>query len=212
MSDVKVKTVDNIRELIRKARQASFKNLGHAGGGLRKAAQRLIKRSKDSSLVGTPPHTARGALKNSILYAVEGDHTVVIGPSVNLISDVAAAHEHGREQRPRSLRGKTRNELLVTGTNWKLEVGGHGPIPDSKGTVYIKFKTDAQVVKSMVYIDNAPDSAFGNTKKARAAAQKRRILARSSGGSVKYPKRPFMGPALMQNLDRIPSIWTGSVR
>lgn len=214
MIDFHGKTSDEIKELLRKARAATFKNLGHAGAALRRAAQRKIRRSKEPSEVGTPPHTARGALKNSILYAVEGERGVVIGPSVNLISDVAAAHEHGLPQKPKSARGISEADALIAGTNWKMYVGGHGPIGDKLGTVYIKFKSPAQVDKSLKYIFEAPDDAFGNTKRARLQAKKRRILAAvaAKGGTATYPKRPFMGPTLTENLDRLPSVWAGSVR
>lgn len=212
MSSVRV--VDNTNEVKRAVRRAAFKNLGHAGASLRLAARRLIKTRQASSDPGEPPNTRRGALRNSILYAVEGDHTVVIGPAVHLISDVARVHEHGGTQRPRSLRGKSEAQLLTAGTNWELFVGGHGPIGDSGGTAYIKFTSKAQVEKSQRYIESAPEDAFGNTRKARFQAEKRRIRAQVArqGGLATYPARPFMGPALAQNVDRLPALWANSVR
>jgi len=205
---------NNTKRVRDAARRATFKNLGHAGAGLRLAAQRLIRTRKASSDPGKPPHTRQGALKRSILYAVEGDHTVVIGPAASMISDVARAHEHGGQQRPRSLRGVSEAEAIIAGTNWKLEVGGHGPIPDSSGTAYIKFKSPAQVDKSLRFIYQAPEDAFGNTRKSRLQAEKRRARAAvaAHGGIATYPKRPFMGPALINNLDRLPAIWANSVR
>lgn len=208
-----VKIEDRTRAVRDAARRATFKNLGHAGASLRLAARRLIRTRQNASEVGTPPHTRRGALRNSILYAVEGDHTVIIGPAANLISDVARAHEHGVPQRPRGVLGG-RESALVAGTNWNLHVGGHGPIPDAQGTVYIKFTTNAQVNKSIEYIETAPDDAFSNIAKQRRQQQKRRIRAAiaARGGVANYPKRPFMGPALMQNLDRLPALWANSVQ
>lgn len=208
-----VKIENRMSDVRRAMRRATFKNLGHAGAGLRLAAQRLIRTRQTASEPGTPPNSRKGALRNSILYAVEGDHTVVIGPAVHLISDVARAHEHGGRQRPRGVLG-ARESTLVAGTNWKLYVGGHGPIPNTEGTVYIKFVSNAQVNKSIQYIESAPDDAFGNTRKARKQTEKRRIIAavREAGGWANYPKRPFMGPALMQNLDRLPALWANSVQ
>lgn len=210
-----VTVTDNIPAVLKAVRRATFKNLGHAGASLRLAARRLIRTRQASSDPGSPPNTRKGALRNSILYAVEGDHTVIIGPSADLISDVARVHEHGGMQMPRSLRGKTREQLLAAGANWKLYVGGHGPIGDGDGgTTYIKFVTPAQVQKSEDYIESAPPDAFGNTKKARMQSEKRRIRAAvaAQGGIANYPKRPFMGPALMQNLDRLPALWANSVQ
>lgn len=208
-----VKIDNRIGEVKKAIRRAAFKNLGHAGAGLRLAAQRLIRTRQASSEPGSPPNTRKGALRNSILYAVENDHTVVIGPSANLISDVARAHEHGGKQRPRAVLAG-RESTLVAGTNWNLYVGGHGPIPNADGTVYIKFVSNAQVNKSIHYIESAPDDAFGNTRKARKQTEKRRIIAavREAGGSANYPKRPFMGPALEKNLDRLPALWANSVQ
>jgi hypothetical protein len=207
-----VKIEDRTPEILKAITRAHFKNLGHAGASLRLAARRLIRTRQTSSQPGSPPNTRRGALRNSILYAVEGDHTVVIGPAVHLISDVARVHEHGGRQRPRGVIGG-RESALIAGTNWKLFPGGHGPIPNASGTVYIKFVSTAQVNKSIDYIETAPDDAFGNTLKARRQAEKRRIRAAvaAQGGIATYPARPFMGPALMQNLDRLPPLWANSV-
>ena len=205
-----VNTTDAVRRALRRA---AFKNLGHAGASLRLAAQRMIRTRKASSEPGSPPNTRKGALRRSILYAVEGATGVVIGPSANLISDVARVHEHGGRQRPRSLQGKTTDTILTAGTNWKLEVGGHGPIAYKDGTAYIRFVSKAQVLKAERYIADAPPEAFGNTKKARDAAKKRQIQAQVAlaGGVATYPQRPFMGPTLMKNLDRLPNVWAASV-
>jgi hypothetical protein len=206
--------IDNTDAVRKAVKRAAWKNLAHAAAGLRKAAQYSIKTRVASSEPGTPPTTRKGALRRSILFAVENGVTAVIGPSVNLISDVARAHEHGGKQRPRSTRGVSESEAIIAGTNWKLELGGHGPIPDASGTAYIKFVSSAQIDKSLRFIYTAPPEAFGNTRKARASAEKRRIRAAvaASGGVADYPARPFMGPALMNNLDRLPALWSNSVR
>jgi len=139
---------------------------------------------------------------------------VVIGPAAHLISDVARVHEHGGTQRPRSLRGQTQETLLAAGTNWRLHVGGHGPIDDLGETAYIKFTSEAQVTKSRRWIETAPNDAFGNTAKMRTQAEKRRVraLVAAQGGVATYPQRPFMGPALLENLDRLPKFWANSVQ
>ena len=214
MNNATVRIVDTTSNVRRAMRRAAFKNLGHAGASLRIAAQRLIRTRQTYSEPGSPPNTRKGALRRSILYGVEGDHTVVIGPAAHLISDVARVHEHGGTQRPRNLRGKTRYQLLATGTNWELHVGGHGPIENEDGTVYIRLNTPAQVSRSIAYIESAPADNFGNTKKARAQAEKRRVLAAvaAQGGVATYPQRPFMGPTLAQNADRLPRLWANSVQ
>lgn len=43
----------------------------------------------------------------------------------------------------------------------------------------------------------------------------RSAMAHEHGGRYRrqrYPKRPFMGPALMKQKDRLPRLWAGSVR
>jgi hypothetical protein len=209
-----VRVVDNTDAVKKAVRRAAWKNLAHSAAGLRKVAQFSIKTRAASSDAGQPPHTRQGALRRSILFAVESDSVAVIGPSVTMISDVARAHEHGGPQRPRSTRGVSEGEAIIAGTNWKLELGGHGPIPDASGTAYIKFVSSAQIDKSLRFIYSAPPEAFGNTRKARLQSEKRRIRAAvaASGGVANYPARPFMGPALMENLDRLPAMWANSVR
>lgn len=209
-----VRVVDNTDAVKKAVRRAAWKNLAHSAAGLRKVAQFSIKTRAASSDAGQPPHTRQGALRRSILFAVESDSVAVIGPSVTMISDVARAHEHGGPQRPRATRGVSEGEAIIAGTNWELELGGHGPIPDASGTAYIKFVSSAQIDKSLRFIYSAPPEAFGNTRKARLQSEKRRIRAAvaASGGVANYPARPFMGPALMENLDRLPAMWANSVR
>ncbi|MFH1022127.1 MAG: hypothetical protein V1809_01920 [Planctomycetota bacterium] len=118
------------KRVVKAARAGSIQSLGHAGGALRMTARRSIKRSKDSSAEGTPPHTRKGQLRRAILYAVEKDkQTVVVGPDVAIVSTAGMAHEFG---------GRFRGE--------------------------------------------------------------------------RYPKRPFMGPALNKTKDRLPKMWASSVK
>ena len=210
-----VRVVDNTDAVKKAVRRAAWKNLAHSAAGLRKVAQFSIKTRATSSDRGQPPHTRQGALRRSILFAVESDSVAVIGPSVTMISDVARAHEHGGPQRPRGVVSAS-SSTKIAGANWEMYVGGHGPIADPKGegVVYIKFLSNAQVNKSLDYIDTAPDDAFGNTLKERRRQEKRRIISavKAAGGWANYPARPFMGPALMENLDRLPAMWANSVR
>ena len=130
MVGMKVRTRDEIRKVIARAKKANIENLGHAGGTIRKVAQHSIKKSPEPSASGTPPHTRRGLLRKSILYAVEkAQNRVVIGPSVRIVGPAGMPHEFG---------GRFRKE--------------------------------------------------------------------------RYPKRPFMGPALEQVRERLPKHWEASIR
>jgi len=116
---------------IRKAvKRANVRGLGHAGAGIRLRARRSIKRKGTPSQPGRPPHTRKGQLRQSILYAVERrEGRVVIGPSYERVGTSAMAHEFG---------GRYRRE--------------------------------------------------------------------------RFKKRPFMGPALLKHMPRIPRHWAASVR
>jgi phage gpG-like protein len=126
----KVKTKDETKRVLAKAKQGSFKSLGHACAAIRLTAKRSIRKRKTASPEGQPPSTRRGQLRGAILFAVEKEKDlVVIGPDHTKVGASGAAHEHG-----------------------------------------------------------------GKYKRQR------------------YPKRPFMGPALETTKDRLPKLWAGSVK
>lgn len=130
MIAVKAKTKDETERVLTKAKQGSFKSLGHAGAAIRLTAKRSIRRRKKASPEGQPPSTRKGQLRGAIRYEVEKQKDlVVIGPEHSKVGTSASAHEHG-----------------------------------------------------------------GRYKRQR------------------YPKRPFMGPALNKTKDRLPKLWAGSVK
>jgi len=76
--------------------------LRRAGAYIRKAARNRISTSDKASPPGTPPHTRRGRLKNSLLFGVEKmRRTVVIGPAESIMGTAMAAHEFGGNYRKR---------------------------------------------------------------------------------------------------------------
>jgi phage gpG-like protein len=94
------RTTFNSRHIRRKAKDGSIKNLAHAGAAIRLTARRSIRKSKAPSTPGTPPHTRKGQLRRSILYAVEKNKTrVVIGPAHNIAGTSGMAHEFGGRYR-----------------------------------------------------------------------------------------------------------------
>jgi hypothetical protein len=96
MAGIRVRTRSDIPKMLRRIRRANIQNLGHAGGAIRLAATRSIKKSPEPSPPGTPPHTRRGQLAGSILYAVEKrKQRVVIGPDYMKVGRSATAHEFG---------------------------------------------------------------------------------------------------------------------
>jgi hypothetical protein len=106
MIGVRAKTRSNMHRVKRKAQAGSIKSLGHAGGAIRLAAIRSIRKSPGPSSPGQPPHTHTRRLPRAIKYAVEkSKQTVVIGPDVVSFGTAGRAHEHGgrykRERYPR---------------------------------------------------------------------------------------------------------------
>lgn len=96
MIGVKVRIQDRMERVKRKAKDASFKSLGHAGAAIRLTARRSIRKRKAASEPGQPPHTRKGQLKRAIVYAVErSEERVVIGPEHAVVGPSAMAHEFG---------------------------------------------------------------------------------------------------------------------
>jgi len=130
MVGMKARTRSQMHKVARKAKRANIESLGHAGGAIRLAAVRSVRKRKGPAPQGEPPHTHTRRLPRAIKYAVEKKRqVVVIGPDVESFGTAGKAHEHG---------GKFRGE--------------------------------------------------------------------------RYPKRPFMGPALEKTKDRLPKFWAGSVK
>lgn len=93
---MKARTKFDPKKLKRAAKAGSIKSLGHAGASIRLVARRSIKKSKQPSTPGSPPHTRKGRIKNAIKYAVSADkQSVVIGPDVEVAGTSAKAHEFG---------------------------------------------------------------------------------------------------------------------
>jgi phage gpG-like protein len=128
MIGLKVKIIDETKNVEKAVEKASFENLGHAGASIRRKAIASIEKSDKASPAGSPPHTRIGELRKAISFDVEDKSTAVIGPRASAVGQVGAAQEFG---------------------------------------------------------------------------------GRYKGGD--FPKRPFMGPALEESLDRFHESWRGSV-
>ena len=174
----------------RAVRTANIKSLKAAGAYIRGAAMRRIKRSKRPSLPGQSPHTAAGRLKRSIAFDA-GTTNVLIGPTASGIGRVGALHEMGGIVPP-SMQKKRR------ANNWKIKLGGHGPISIQGNVVgFAKLRTGRMVAAAK-----------------RIAPQAETVLANGSTGKAAtrhYPARPFMRPALESARPYLPAIWRDSV-
>jgi hypothetical protein len=187
---IKVKTSFEQKRLHKVARNESLAPLRRAAGSIRLTAARSIrkrgkgKKSRPSD-PGSPPKTFAGRLRRSILYDVDKPSlTAVIGPSRNIISTIGSTHEFGGEEKRRK-------------SNFKIMVGGHGPIAFRNkggkiGLVVVKIKTSKQAERSRT-----------------VASEYDRAISKKP--IAKYAPRPFMRPALEKNASKIPSMWRGSV-
>lgn len=81
-------------------RRAEIRSLSHAAAATRLYAARSIRKSPRSrpSAPGSPPHTRKGLLPRSILYALledRGTPFAIVGPSFDLVGLSGKAHEFG---------------------------------------------------------------------------------------------------------------------
>lgn len=190
MIDVKVRIKSETGKVARKAKAANITSLGHGGAYIRGIAKRSIKVSKESAPPGHQPHTRKGRLKKSILYAVERERQdVVIGPTASAMGRIGHTHEFGGAEPPKKRKGRK--------ANFNIAVGGHGPIAVENGKlVVVKLRSDRQVARAREVAQTLPPSQGGpESKRPR-----------------RYPPRPFMGPALEISKARLPRLWANSVR
>jgi phage gpG-like protein len=185
MIGLRVRTEFHAQKIKQKVAVATFRSLGHAGAAIRLTARRSIRRRKNPSLPGTPPSTQTGRLKRSIRYERFPD-TVLIGPVNEIAGKLWNLHEFGGvRKRRRKLR------------RHKFRVGEYGPISaKTRGIkttfLRIRLQTAAQANRATRLIEEENE---------RRATQRAR-----------YPRRPFMGPALEINRPRLPRFWANSVK
>ena len=76
--------------------------LRRAGAYIRKAARNRVSTGEKASAPGSPPHTRKGLLKQSLLFGVDSRReSVVVGPAESLIGTAMVAHEFGGRYRKR---------------------------------------------------------------------------------------------------------------
>jgi len=191
MVGVKVKTKIEAERVVVKTRKASISNLRQAGAYIRGIARKSIKLSPKYAPPGKPPRSRKGRLKDAIIFAVEKEQQlVVVGPTATEVGQIGRTHEQGGTEPPKTKKARK--------PNWKLDVGGHGPVrDDTTGLGFAKLKSEAQVERAKRIAPTV------QSKEAQATAQTK---------SRKYPPRPFMGPAFNIAKERLPKLWAGSVK
>ncbi len=188
MIRIRAKTSFNNRSIQRQVQHASFRNLGHAGAAIRLTASRSIRKRKKPSRPGAAPHTPTGHLRRVIRYSVDkGNDNVAIGPTNEYSKSIWNLHEFGGSIRPKP-------RLIEPKT---FRVGDFGPVRKlgRKRFARRRLTTLAQAERAARLIAEENDTLVADSKKRR-----------------RYPKRPFMGPALEKLKDRLPKFWKDSVR
>lgn len=151
MSMLKLKTkldMKDLKKVLTKEKKGKAKSLKHAGAIIRKAAQQsLTPGNGKPSRPGNPPHSQSGTLKKSILFDVDADGVLVIGPAKRSYGFYGNIHEHG-------------------------------------GSFVVGQKKRGRKFKD------------GGDRKGR---------------KMNFPKRPFMKPALENNLDKLPLSFQGRI-
>lgn len=193
-----------------KVRAGNIESLGHAGGAVRKAVRQSIHKRKKPSTPGTPPHTQTRRLPQAVLYAVERNREfAVVGPSSHFgrrIHKVAALHEFsGFDGAYKNPRRRIR------------KLGGAGEVM----IVTRQSRRRGRFIKSNKALKTVRGTLRGTVRvqfaKLRTAEQVRRAnrineeLYGPLKAKARYPKRPFMGPALKQVAPRLPEHWRGIV-
>jgi hypothetical protein len=187
------------RTTINAVRNAMNPSLRHAGGLVRKASQRLIRRRRDRTIhsaPGSPPYTHTGALKRSILFGFTAITSVIIGPAASVIGRIGHTHEFGGVEGPkRNREGRSIIRLL--------RIGGTGPIDARDGQlVYARIRTERQLERARRIHEDYMSGAMGI----------RRPERRTWYGNRRYPPRPYMRPALLQVRGKLANLWRNSVR
>lgn len=173
-----------------RARSASSLPLSRAAAVIRLTARRSIRRRGRRSAPaapGQPPKTYRGRIRRAIVYAVDRERqNAVIGPDRRIIGRIGHVHEFGGREKRR-------------GSNFKIAIGGHGPIgmrtnkkSGKLGLVVVRLKTAAQVQRA-----EAVNADYDRHLKSKPPAV--------------FPPRPFMGPALHKQINTIPRHWRGVI-
>lgn len=200
MTTVKVK--DDTAKVAKRAKRAYPATLSSAGAYVRGIAKQSISRkAKKPNPPGKTPNSPTGHLRTAIAFSViREEKAVVIGPTYTEIGMIGRTHEFGGTEKPKT--------PPAARQNWRIEIGGYGPIRmDGETAVVGRLNTAAQVERARELAPAAMEAAEVRYMDA--------LMAYWTTGRSKirhYPARPFMGPALLRAKERLPKMWADSVK
>lgn len=176
--------------------RAGAKALSKAGAFIQRRAKSSIRKRKRASCPGEPPSSHVATLRNRIYFNYDPPtRSVVVGPTpLGGVGVVPPVLEYGgsvpRRRNPRRHRralggdGEIRTDGPSSRTTKKNR--------DGKLVTYAKLQTPAQVDRANRLNEELYGPEFIN--EGRIAA------------------RPYMGPALQQEMPNLPALWAGSVK
>jgi hypothetical protein len=199
--------------LAEKARKASLKALGHAGGFVRKVARNSMRKRKASAAPGSPPSVHVGGLKNLILYAVDPERmSAVIGPTPrpgSPFTGVPGTLEFGgrigrRPNRRRRWRSVGDGGEIAIG-RWAGYAGSVKSIGRGGGAGKATKANGAGVLVTYARLLTAAQAQ-------RANELNEQLYGPDMLPEVDTAARPYMGPALDASQSQLAALWADSVR
>lgn len=174
------KIVNTTRKVLDAARRAEVKVLAKQAAFIRGIAMRSIGTSKDPAPAGHQPHTKRGQLRKAIRFDVDRSAAFAyIGPTASAIGRIGHTHEFGGVEGPKPAK-KGRKALVI-------RIGGSGPLRvDGFKLIFGKIRTPGQADRAAYLLSEHYVPKGANIMRTNGANTTRR-----------YPKRPFMRPALL---------------
>ena len=199
----------NLQRLIDNVKRGTPTALEEIGKYMYRSAQNSIKPSDYYSKPGNQPHTRkrRKLLKKAIAWARD-TKSVMIGPRASFMDRIGHIHEFGGVE-------TTPKKVFVKRPNWKLVVGGHGPIRTKNGLAFANLWTEAQVERSRQLADEVIGYESDNAEDARVMLGS--VMENPGRETIwsthrVYPKRPFMGPTLEMYKKWIPNALRGVLK
>lgn len=178
---VKAKSKFNRRAVKKRSDETSVDALYKAGAYLRTTARRSIRKSPKASQKGKPPHSRRGQLRTAIVFAVDEKKLIALVGPSASLISDIAKYHEFGGVQTKKSKRK------------KYRVGSVGPV-GMQGDMprFALLKTQKQVEKAK-FVDHVlwKEADLSKTRK--------------------YPRRPFMGPAMQMSTKQLNSIFRVSL-
>lgn len=205
MIDLQVKAFFEMTSLIKKMKRSMPDSLQRVGVIVRRDMRESLSpeggRTRSPSAPGTPPHRQRGFLRNSILFSMDGDSSVIVGSMPRSYGWYGKIHEHGGKLR-------TKRQILRV-----YSAGDLGPLAFTRNPPRGELASQAQADRA-TKINRWMAKKAANARWHNSKWAEEKVSSPEAGFEPEYeapqdaflnfPARPFARPALIRNLDKIP--------